>query len=207
MQAALKKGNFFQHVVGVNRMSHLPSRARRPLCLSASSFFFFHSAYFCCKFTLSQFSVSLRRPARRLNGSHVMATIQVQSGSLWIPAGLFVATVSCTRPQEEITHQRCHVKKTETDATNQKAPPPHGCVCHRTFQLDTRWCGLRFAITALLVILARCYSNHKENNHAIVCCFVFILINVIPSSVCPHVCSIHLRVYYLIFTLFIEAIT
>lgn len=56
-----------------------------------------------------------------------------------------------------------------------------------------------------MVILARCHSSQKENNHAIV--VFFILINVIPSSVCPHVCSIHLHVYYLIFTLFIEAIT
>lgn len=37
MQAALKKkGNFFPCLVSVNRMSHLSSRAHRPLCLSTS---------------------------------------------------------------------------------------------------------------------------------------------------------------------------
>lgn len=41
-------------------------------------------------------------------------------------------------------------------------------------------------------------SKEKQSCHCLMF-FFFILINVIPSSVCPHVCSIHLHVYYLIF--------
>ncbi|KAM7376069.1 hypothetical protein PAMP_005817 [Pampus punctatissimus] len=49
MQATLKKGNFFQHLVSLNRMSHLCSRARRPLCLSTFKqvFYFIIIIIFC----------------------------------------------------------------------------------------------------------------------------------------------------------------
>lgn len=67
MQAALRKSNFFQHLVSLSRMSHLSSRARRPLCLFKKKkhvCFSFLLAFFfscCCKFTFvfTVFHVSL----------------------------------------------------------------------------------------------------------------------------------------------------
>lgn len=64
-------------------------------------------------------------------------------------------------------------------------------------------CGISFAITPPSVVDG-CHSSQKENNQSCHYLFyVFILIHVIL----PSVRSVHLSVYYLIFTLFIEAIT
>lgn len=93
----------------------------------------------------------------------------------------------------------------ETDATNQKAPPR---VCLSSNipvgdQMTVTFCNNCSAGNSGQMSLK---SKGKQSCHCLFC-FVLFLINVIPSSVCPHVCSIHLHVYYLIFTLFIEAIT
>lgn len=134
------------------------------------SFFFFLSLhiFFVNSHCIISFFLCLSaNPSVDLNRSHMMVIgkkkkkrVKVWSGYLWNPAGFFIVIVSCTWPQEgKKTTQRssCHVKKKKPGC--KKSVSPRGCFCHRTFQLDTRWCGMSFAITALLVILARCHSS------------------------------------------------
>ena len=128
-------------------------------------FFFFCCCCCCifrCKFTLYyfSFSVSLCQSECRLkskphNGDRKKKKKRrvVTSEILHRHCQLHMITGGRKNTQRS----SCHVKKKKTRC--KKSVSPRGCFCHRTFQLDTRWCGMSFAITALLVILARCHSS------------------------------------------------
>lgn len=90
----------------------------------------------------------------------------------------------------------------ETDATNQQALEGVFVIEHSSWIPDDVGLVLQYLLCWC------CWPDVTQVKRKTIMPFFFlILINVIPSSVCPHVCSIHLHVYYLIFTLFIEAIT
>lgn len=214
MQAALKKGHFFRHLVTLNGMFHLSSRAHRPLCSSTSqhviSFLFLLHIFFVNSHCISVFRVFTPLPP-------------IWVLSEWKPKRWFKRKKKKNRGGELLSpcgalRRQLHAaagRRTRTNSAMWRKPRngcnksanPQGCLRHRTFQLDTRWCGFSFAITPV------CNSDQmsvnskgKQSRHRLF--FIFlnsILINVIP--VCPHVYSIHLHVCYLIFTLFIEAIT
>lgn len=128
-------------------------------------FFLSHIFFVNSHCIISVFLCLSANPSVDLNRSHTMVIVKkkkvkVWSGYLWNPAGLFIVIVSCTWPQEEKKKHAAIVVPCEEKKTGcKKSVSPRGCFCHRTFQLDTRWCGMSFAITALLVILARCHSS------------------------------------------------
>lgn len=124
---------------------------------------------FCNVFVVNSHCISVflcrRSRVSSKSKSHVGDPV-MSRGYLWVPAGLFIAIVICTRLQEENVHKLLPWEEEEEETERRRKDP-------EVFVIIPADVGLSFAITALLVILAWCHSSQKENNHAIVCHFNF----------------------------------
>lgn len=122
-------------------------------------------------------------------GDHRFFLKQWTVVNLWIPAGFFIVGFSCRR-----------TSPCEEKGCNESAAPPGQIfvIQHSSWASDD--VGFFFCNNCSVGDsgLMSLMSKEKQSCHCLMFLF-FILINVIPSSVCPHVCSIHLHVYYLIF--------